>query len=139
VHPAGLPPANSPSEAEDDNNFTTDALKLGRTALPLSFEINFGHIRVIKTCSYCGRDEPKDALACSICGTEFINPPAEKDSQVRVKTSHGRVKVDMSELDPVFEMHGGFSRPDWKTIRAFIENRLPKEDWGMGMGRKKMA
>jgi hypothetical protein len=25
VHPAGLPPANSPFEAEDDNNFTTDA------------------------------------------------------------------------------------------------------------------
>jgi hypothetical protein len=26
VHPAGLPPANSPFEAEDDHNFTTDAL-----------------------------------------------------------------------------------------------------------------
>jgi len=25
VHPAGLPPANSPFEAEDDRNFTTDA------------------------------------------------------------------------------------------------------------------
>ena len=25
VHPAGLPPANSPFEAEDDHNFTTDA------------------------------------------------------------------------------------------------------------------
>jgi hypothetical protein len=25
VHPAGLPPANSPFEAEDDCNFTTDA------------------------------------------------------------------------------------------------------------------
>src|SRR5229473_3132606 len=25
VHPAGLPPANSPFEAEDDNYFTTDA------------------------------------------------------------------------------------------------------------------
>ena len=25
VHPAGLPPANSPFEAEDDNSFTTDA------------------------------------------------------------------------------------------------------------------
>ena len=25
AHPAGLPPANSPFEAEDDNNFTTDA------------------------------------------------------------------------------------------------------------------
>ena len=25
MHPAGLPPANSPFEAEDDNNFTTDA------------------------------------------------------------------------------------------------------------------
>jgi hypothetical protein len=25
VHPAGLPPADSPFEAEDDNNFTTDA------------------------------------------------------------------------------------------------------------------
>jgi hypothetical protein len=27
VHPAGLPPADSPFEAEDDNNFTTDAKK----------------------------------------------------------------------------------------------------------------
>jgi hypothetical protein len=26
VHPAGLPPANSPFEAEDDNSFTTDAV-----------------------------------------------------------------------------------------------------------------
>src|SRR5205085_5507085 len=25
VHPAGFPPADSPFEAEDDNNFTTDA------------------------------------------------------------------------------------------------------------------
>src|ERR1017187_2342167 len=25
VHPAGLPPTNSPFEAEDDHNFTTDA------------------------------------------------------------------------------------------------------------------
>ena len=25
VHPAGLPPTNSPFEAEHDNNFTTDA------------------------------------------------------------------------------------------------------------------
>jgi hypothetical protein len=25
VHPAGFPPANSPFEAEDDCNFTTDA------------------------------------------------------------------------------------------------------------------
>jgi hypothetical protein len=25
AHPAGLPPANSPFEAEDDYNFTTDA------------------------------------------------------------------------------------------------------------------
>ena len=25
MHPAGLPPANSPFEAEDDHNFTTDA------------------------------------------------------------------------------------------------------------------
>ena len=30
VHPAGLPPANSPFEAEDDNNFTTDAEMVGR-------------------------------------------------------------------------------------------------------------
>ena len=29
VHPAGLPPANSPFEAEDDNNFTTDAEMVG--------------------------------------------------------------------------------------------------------------
>ena len=25
MHPAGLPPANSPFEAEDDHSFTTDA------------------------------------------------------------------------------------------------------------------
>ena len=31
VHPAGLPPANSPFEAEDDNNFTTDAEMVGPT------------------------------------------------------------------------------------------------------------
>ena len=30
MHPAGLPPANSPFEAEDDNNFTTDAEMVGR-------------------------------------------------------------------------------------------------------------
>jgi hypothetical protein len=29
VHPAGLPPADSPFEAEDDNNFTTDAEMVG--------------------------------------------------------------------------------------------------------------
>jgi len=29
VHPAGLPPANSPFEAEDDSNFTTDAEMVG--------------------------------------------------------------------------------------------------------------
>ena len=29
VHPAGLPPANSPFEAEDDHNFTTDAEMVG--------------------------------------------------------------------------------------------------------------
>lgn len=29
VHPAGLPPANSPFEAEDDCNFTTDAEMVG--------------------------------------------------------------------------------------------------------------
>ena len=29
VHPAGLPPANSPFEAEDDNGFTTDAKMVG--------------------------------------------------------------------------------------------------------------
>ena len=34
VHPAGLPPANSPFEAEDDNNFTTDALFAGNSLLP---------------------------------------------------------------------------------------------------------
>jgi len=30
AHPAGLPPANSPFEAEDDNIFTTDAEMVGR-------------------------------------------------------------------------------------------------------------
>jgi hypothetical protein len=30
AHPAGLPPADSPFEAEDDNNFTTDAEMVGR-------------------------------------------------------------------------------------------------------------
>ena len=30
MHPAGLPPANSPFEAEDDNDFTTDAEMVGR-------------------------------------------------------------------------------------------------------------
>src|SRR6185436_13111605 len=30
VHPAGLSPANSPFEAEDDHNFTTDAQMVGR-------------------------------------------------------------------------------------------------------------
>ena len=30
MHPAGLPPANSPFEAEDDHNFTTDAQMVGR-------------------------------------------------------------------------------------------------------------
>ena len=29
MHPAGLPPANSPFEAEDDNSFTTDAEMVG--------------------------------------------------------------------------------------------------------------
>jgi hypothetical protein len=33
VHPAGLPPANSPFEAEDDNNFTTDNLHVGQQAV----------------------------------------------------------------------------------------------------------
>jgi hypothetical protein len=27
VHPAGFPPADSPFEAEDDHNFTTDAFE----------------------------------------------------------------------------------------------------------------
>ena len=30
VHPAGLPPADSPFEAEHDHNFTTDAEMVGR-------------------------------------------------------------------------------------------------------------
>ena len=33
VHPAGLPPANSPFEAEDDYNFTTDAKWLAEPKL----------------------------------------------------------------------------------------------------------
>ena len=32
AHPAGLPPANSPFEAEDDCNFTTDAFGKTRIA-----------------------------------------------------------------------------------------------------------
>jgi hypothetical protein len=33
VHPAGLSPANSPFEAEDDSNFTTDAKLVLRQGL----------------------------------------------------------------------------------------------------------
>ena len=41
VHPAGLPPANSPFEAEDDCNFTTDAEMGPMERLALSW----GHAR----------------------------------------------------------------------------------------------
>ena len=34
AHPAGLPAANSPFEAEHDRNFTTDALFAGNPLLP---------------------------------------------------------------------------------------------------------
>ena len=37
VHPAGLPPANSPFEAEDDCNFTTDAAMGPMERLALSW------------------------------------------------------------------------------------------------------
>jgi hypothetical protein len=38
AHPAGVPPADSPFEAEDDNNFTTDAEMVGR--------LGFAHLAV---------------------------------------------------------------------------------------------
>jgi hypothetical protein len=31
----------------------------------------------MKTCSYCGQDCSDDAVSCSGCGTEFVDPPKE--------------------------------------------------------------
>ena len=51
VHPAGLPPANSPFEAEDDTNFTTDAEMVGRLGFaPSSRRLRAG-TSLIKVCN----------------------------------------------------------------------------------------
>ena len=49
VHPAGLPPANSPFEAEDDCNFTTDAKWWVATVLPRALRFK----RPLHRCNAC--------------------------------------------------------------------------------------
>src|SRR5205085_1229981 len=51
-HPAGLPPANSRFEAEDDNNFTTDAKWWVGTVLPRALRFK----RRLHRCNACNPD-----------------------------------------------------------------------------------
>lgn len=37
--------------------------------------------------------------------------------------------IDLSNLDFGFEVIEGFSRPNWKAIHAFVQTKVPKEDW----------
>jgi hypothetical protein len=83
----------------------------------------------MKTCSYCGRQEAT-ALACPICGTELVDSPVEKGLQPQIKPAKRTLQIDLADIDPYFEMDGGFSRPDWKGIRAFLDTRFPKENQG---------
>jgi len=50
-------------------------------------------------------------------------PPDEIDESAHLPAG------DLAVLDMGFEMVEGFSRPDWKGIRAFIKDHVPKEDW----------
>lgn len=50
-------------------------------------------------------------------------PPDEIDESAHLPAG------DLADLDMGFEMVEGFSRPDWKGIRAFIKDHVPKEDW----------
>jgi hypothetical protein len=87
-----------------------------------------GVLNEMKKCSYCGREEPDDALVCSICGTEFVDPAGKKSFDMTPTNRRAELELKMAELDLGFEVHEGFSRPDWKRVMAFIKSRFLRED-----------
>ena len=83
----------------------------------------------MKACSYCGRDNNDDARNCLECWTEFSIPPVEKNVERSVNPVSVEPEIDLSGLDLDFEISEGFSRPNWKTIRAYLKSHIPETDW----------
>src|SRR5262245_52508933 len=83
----------------------------------------------MKACSYCGRQNPDDALSCSGCGKRIEAPRAET-SKVRVGEYVSTPPPDhLAELDMEFEVIEGFSRPNWEKITQFINEHVSTDDF----------
>ena len=95
----------------------------------------------MKACSYFGRKNEPDALACFECGTGFPVTPTEEDStndQLPLNADVATAKPeagfqiappipDLLELD-MRELVEGFSRPNWKTVNEYILQRVSPQD-----------
>jgi hypothetical protein len=82
----------------------------------------------VKRCSYCGRENEEAATVCRECGTELADShtaraPETEDPLVRTALPPGLCGLDMgfTEVD-------GFSRPNWKSINAFVKRTVPECD-----------
>lgn len=83
-----------------------------------------GHIPRMKTCACCEYECSVDAKDCSNCGAGF---PAVSIPEPSYKKAEKNVIADFPELDMGFEVVEGFSRPDWKMIREFVEAHVPQD------------
>jgi hypothetical protein len=84
----------------------------------------------VKVCSYCGRENNDEARWCSECATEFPFPRADEPSEAHIKSSpDDKSLADISQIDMGCQSIEGFSRPDWKSIAAFVNRNIPKGEW----------
>jgi len=90
VHPAGLSPANSPFEAEDDNNFTTDA-----KMEPMERAFARGHLHsrgAMRPAVYETAVVVGDALA-EVCGVANITLVRVAQALDHVSVEHGQPSI----------------------------------------------
>lgn len=90
---------------------------------------------LMKTCSYCGHDNPDEQTSCRECGTDLVGhePQSAEKPEAPVEypdTAHlpSAPFVDLSTLENAFAFEEGFSRPNWNVIRRRIEETVGPED-----------
>ncbi len=83
----------------------------------------------MKTCSYCGRDNPEEQTCCRECGAELIAP--EKGLRLEFPPTAALPASPLVDLHALnaFSFEEGFSRPDWQLIRQTVEATVREEDW----------
>jgi len=98
----------------------------------------------VKSCSYCGRQNEAGALACYECGTPFpaatteqLSPKHPPQPDLETQNAPGFKVVSLTEpeipelchLDLGSQVVEGFSRPNWKLIGEFINERIKPDDF----------